>query len=42
MRVSLIRIVVLVLGLPGLMIARSALTFVKDGRVVLGGNNDTT
>ena len=42
MRVPLTRIVALGLGLPGLMIACSALAVVKDGRVVLGGNNDTS
>jgi hypothetical protein len=39
---KLICVGALVLGLPGLMTACSALAVVKDGRVLLGANNDTT
>ena len=42
MKASVIRTVAVVLGLPGLMLACSALAVVKDGRVLLGGNNDTS
>lgn len=42
MRASLIRMVAVVFGLPGLMLACSALALVREGRVFLGGNNDTS
>jgi hypothetical protein len=41
MRATLISTVAVVLGLPGLTFACSGLAVVKDGRVLLGGNNDT-
>jgi hypothetical protein len=41
MKFALIRVAAVALGLPGLTMACSALAVVKDGRVMLGGNNDT-